>query len=41
MKVKEIKKKNFFPFLTISTDFEQRFQKLRFNLKHTTRKMSN
>jgi len=41
MKVKEIKKKIFLFFLTFSTDFEQRFQKLRFNLKHATRKMSN
>jgi len=40
MKVKEIK--NYWKInLTISTDFEQRFQKLRFNLKLETRKMSN
>lgn len=39
MKVKERKK--LLKILTLSTDFEQRFQKLRFNLKLETRKMSN
>jgi hypothetical protein len=41
MKVKEIKKLNNKLILTISTDFEQRFRELRFNLSHVTRKMSN
>jgi len=40
MKVKEKNDQSKF-FQTFSTDFGQRFQKLRFNLKLETRKMSN
>jgi len=41
MKVKDRKLKSCLFLMTLSTDLEQRFLKLRFNLKLETRKMSN